>query len=75
MKLTNVVAIFCIAGIFGLLAALMAFMITYQEYLHHYPDKRKVRKMAFKTAAFTLVFFLIAGLLLGIILDRFIRGI
>jgi len=57
------------------MAALMAFLITYQEYTHHYSDKREVRKIAFKAAAFTLVFFLIAGLLLGIVLDRFIRGI
>jgi F0F1-type ATP synthase assembly protein I len=75
MKLTNVIFIFCIAGIFSPLAALMAFLITYQEYTHHYSDKGKARKMAFKTAAFTLAFFLITGLLLGILLDRFIWGI
>jgi F0F1-type ATP synthase assembly protein I len=74
MKLTNVEVIFCIGGTFGLLAALMAFLITFQEYTRHYADKGKVRKMAFKTAAFTLAFFLIAGLLVAILLDLFIWG-
>jgi len=46
----------------------MAFLITYEEYVHHYPDKRKALKTALKTAIFTLVFFLVLGLLLAIIL-------
>jgi len=46
----------------------MAFLITYEEYVHHYPDKRKALKTALKAAGFTLVFFLALGLLLAIIL-------
>ncbi len=46
----------------------MAFVITYEEYKHHYLDKRKVFKVALKAACFTSVFFLILGLLLAIIL-------
>jgi purine-cytosine permease-like protein len=61
-------AIFCIAAILSLLAAITAFAITYEEYVHHYPDKRKVLKTALDAAVFTLVFFLVLGLLLAIIL-------
>jgi hypothetical protein len=61
-------AIFCIAAILSLLAAIMAFLITYEEYKRHYPDKRRVLKKALETAIFTFVFFLFLGLLLAIIL-------
>ena len=61
-------ALFCIGAIFSFLATLMAFMITYEEYTHHYTDKRKILKAALEVAFFTLVFFLGLGLLLGFIL-------
>jgi purine-cytosine permease-like protein len=61
-------ALFCIAAILSLLAAVMAFLITYEEYVHHYHDKRKTLKTALEAAIFTLVFFLALGLLLAIIL-------
>jgi purine-cytosine permease-like protein len=61
-------AIFSIAAILSLLAAIAAFTITYEEYVHHYPDKRKVLRTALEAAVFTLVFFLALGLLLAIIL-------
>jgi purine-cytosine permease-like protein len=61
-------AIFSIAVILSLLASAAAFVITYEEYVHHYPDKRKVLKTALKTAVFTLIFFLALGLLLAIML-------
>lgn len=61
-------ALFCIAAILSLLAAAAAFVISYQEYVHHYLDKRKALKTALEAAAFTLVFFLALGMLLAIIL-------
>ena len=48
----------------------MAFLITYEEYKHHYPDKRQICKAALKTAAFTFVFFLVIGVLLAVILPN-----
>jgi len=60
--------IFCIVAVFSPLAALMAFLIFYDEYEHHYADKRKASKAAFEAAIFTLVFFLALGLFLGLIL-------
>jgi hypothetical protein len=61
-------AIFCIAAILSLLAAVMSFLTFYEEYAHHYTDKRKLLKTALEAAVFTLVVFLALGLLLGIIL-------
>jgi hypothetical protein len=61
-------AIFSIAVILSLLGATMAFLITYEEYVHHYPSKREVLRKALEAAGFTLVFFLALGLLLAIML-------
>ena len=61
-------AIFSIAVILSLLGAAMAFLITYEEYVHHYPSKREVWKKALEAAGFTFVFFLVLGLLLAIML-------
>jgi len=61
-------AIFAIAAIFSLLAAIMAFVIAYEEYKHHYLDRRKVFKASLKAGCFTFVFFLVLGSLLAVIL-------
>ena len=62
-----------IAAIFGCLAALMAYLITYNEYAHHFNDKREVIKTAVKTAIITFIFFLGLGLVLAIVLPRIIN--
>jgi uncharacterized BrkB/YihY/UPF0761 family membrane protein len=62
------IALFCIAAVLSLLAAVMAFLITYEEYKHHYADKRKIWKTALQSAVFTLVVFLLLGFLLSLIL-------
>jgi hypothetical protein len=66
MELRNI--ILSITAIFSPLAAVMAFLITYEEYKHHFPEKVKVGKKALETAVFTLAFFIVLGLLLAIIL-------
>jgi small neutral amino acid transporter SnatA (MarC family) len=60
--------IFCIVALVSPLASLTAFLIFYDEYEHHYADKRKTLKIALEAAVFTLLFFLFLGLLLAIIL-------
>jgi hypothetical protein len=62
------ITIFCIVALLSPLAAFSAFLIFYGEYAHHYADKRKVLKIAFEAAAFTLIVFLALGLFLGLIL-------
>ena len=67
-------AIFSIAVILSLLGAAMAFLITYEEYVHHYHNKREVLKKALEAAGFTLIFFLALGLLLAIMLPSWFHG-
>jgi hypothetical protein len=62
------IALFCIAAILSFLAAITAFLITYQEYVHHYLDKQELLKTSLRTAFFTFAIFLVLGSLLAIIL-------
>jgi len=48
------------------IAAAMAFLITYEEYSHHYTDKKKSLRVAFETAIFTLIIFGILSLLISL---------
>lgn len=50
--------------VFGSLAALMAYLITYDEYIHHYPTMKEPRKIALESAIATFIFFI--ALMLGI---------
>jgi len=57
-----------IGAVFSTLAALCAFVITYEEYLKHYPDKRRPFLVALRTALAAFVFFMvITVLVLGIL--------
>jgi K+-sensing histidine kinase KdpD len=66
------IAILVIAVIFGFMAAVMAYLISYMEYQHHFIDKGDARKMAIKTGRFTFGFFLFLGVVLALLLPRFI---
>jgi hypothetical protein len=48
------------------IAAVIAFLIIYEEYLHHYPDKKKSLKIALEAAIFTLIIFVTLSLLLSL---------
>ncbi len=61
-------AIVSISAIFSPLAGAMAFLIVYQEYLHHFTDKRMALRAGLEAGAFTLVVFLGIGIFLGFIL-------
>jgi hypothetical protein len=52
-----------IAGVFSVLAALCAFVITYGEYLKHFPDKKKPLRIAAKMAPTAFMFFMLLTLL------------
>ena len=47
------------------IAAAMAFLITYEEYSHHYTDKTKPLKLAFEAAILTFIVFGILSLLVS----------
>ena len=57
-----------IGVLFGLIAALMAYLITYNEWIRHYPTKKEPRAMALKAAIITFVFFLVLAIFLGLFL-------
>jgi len=53
--------------IFGSLGALMAYLITYKEWMHHYTLPKIPRRMALETAVFTFIFFLAVCLIVGLV--------
>jgi hypothetical protein len=59
--------------IFGFLAGLFAFLITFNEWLHHYVSWREPFKMALKAGLFAFGFFLIISLALGIVLPLILK--
>jgi len=72
MVLTNLVPLLVMIGLmFSPLAALMAFVITYEEYTHHYPDKRKPLRLAAQAAAVTFVVFLALSAFIGFVAAHF----
>jgi len=44
---------------FALIAAVMAYLISYNEWVRHYPTKKEPRKKALEAAAFTFIVFII----------------
>ena len=60
--------LFIVGLIFGSLGAIMAYLITYKEWMHHYPTKKEPRKMALETAIFTFIFFMLVALLVGVVI-------
>jgi small neutral amino acid transporter SnatA (MarC family) len=59
--------------IFSPIAALMAYLITYAEYSHHYSDRGPVIREALRTAIFTLLVFFVLGTALSFILPRVLK--
>jgi len=49
--------------LFSVIAAAVAFAITYNEYVHHYPTKKEPIKMGLDTALMTFIVFIILGIL------------
>jgi hypothetical protein len=62
-----------IGGVFGFIAGLMAYLITYNEYMHHYQTKKEPRMMAFEAALVAFTFFFLMSLISGYILINFIN--
>jgi K+-sensing histidine kinase KdpD len=59
-----------IGSIAGLFAGLIAFMITYDEYLRHFTERRTPLKMALEAAAFAFFVFLTLSIVAGFVLTR-----
>jgi hypothetical protein len=54
--------------LFGITAGLMAFLITYNEYIKNYAFKKYPRKNAIQAGLTTFIFFLVLSILAGIFL-------
>jgi hypothetical protein len=59
--------------IFSPLAAVMAFLITYDEYRKHSPDRRPALRAAWRTAALTFAVFLSLSIAAVLVIERFAR--
>jgi hypothetical protein len=57
---------------FSPFAAIIAYIITYDEYQHHL-DKKSAKKQALQSAFFTFVVFIIVGLLSGYMFNSYIN--
>jgi hypothetical protein len=56
---------------FGAIAAVMAFIITYEEYRHHYKDLKTPIRHGVETALVTFLFFVVMSLLLSCLYTYF----
>lgn len=56
--------VMALSAIFGFVAALMAYLITHEEYAHHFHDRGRIIRNALATAAVAFLFFIGLGLLL-----------
>jgi amino acid permease len=72
MKKEQAIILF-IAVFFGCLAALTAYIIAYKEYCHHFPEKRRVRRLALESAIFAFAFYCGLGILLAILLPKLLQ--
>lgn len=68
--MSNISFLLAIALTFNLIAATMAFLITYNEYsCHIYMDKRKALKIAIEAALFVFLFFSILSVVAVFVLN------
>ena len=64
--------VFLIGLLFSPLAALMTFIITYEEYKHHFSENKTSAKKALGTALITFLIFLTLSFLISIIINKII---
>jgi len=57
--------LFIWGSVFSALAGMVAFLISYQEMVHHYVQKKEPLKQAFQTGGLTFLFFLAITLALA----------
>ena len=55
-----------VTATFSPFAAVIAYIVSLDEYLHHFESKKEARKQALRTAIFTLIVFVILGIILSL---------
>jgi hypothetical protein len=73
LRVTTVDASVILWIIFSPFAALMAFLITYEEYSHHYPERGPAFREALRTFAVTLLVFLVLGIAVSFVLPVIVK--
>lgn len=66
LTIVSVVGVF-----FGFLAAILAYVILYAEYTHHFADSAKPRRMALQGAIATFLVFLVLSIVFGYAMQSF----
>ncbi|HTP02780.1 MAG TPA: hypothetical protein VMJ64_15500 [Anaerolineales bacterium] len=61
-----------IALIFSPLASAAAYMITYSEYVHHYPNNSQPTRLAIEAAVAAFIFFMGVSFIVGFLLENII---
>ena len=59
-----------VGTVVGFFAGLLAFLITYEEYSHHYIDKKNPLKAAFEAAIFAFFVFWVLSIITGFVLIK-----
>lgn len=62
-----------IGSIFGFLASLMAYLVIYNEYMHHYQSSKEPHKLALQAAIFTFIFFFALAVGAGYFLTNYVN--
>lgn len=65
--------IITIGLVFSLVAALMAFLVTYGEYSRHFMSKSRALKISFETAFIVLIVFAIIAVIMGVLFPKMLR--
>jgi putative effector of murein hydrolase len=65
-----ITSVLFIGVVFGGIAAIMAFLISYEEYMHHFPDRKTVIRMSLEPALLAFAVFLVLGVILAVTLPR-----
>jgi len=58
--------VMALSAMFGFVAALMAYLITHEEYTHHFHDRGRVVRTSLKVAAVAFLFFFGMGLVFAV---------
>jgi len=70
MQMDLFTMLFVIGTSFSLIAAVMAFLISYEEYRKHFIDRRKTLAMSLQSAAVIMVFFVVVTLIIAFVFSN-----
>lgn len=59
--------------LFSPVAGLMAYIITFNEYRHHFVEPRRARRVSLHMALVTMGFFLLTGAVVAVVLPRLLQ--